>query len=269
MIITKKEVDYIKLQPENHDCKINVDFGLKIVSAKRTSREIILNNTLTFSLGEKIKENFCYIIDDDGINPVAFFSDTTNRFYKLTPTPDWPTISIGSVPMHKLKSPRKDTQSKIKFAKPQGIVLDTCMGLGYTAIGASEKARKVITFEADSNVAAIARTNPISKPLFSKNNIEIRHVDVTEGIEKFGKNYFDSIIHDPPTFKLSPDLYSIKFYGQLLRVLKSGKYMFHYTPLYKVKQGYDFPSRVKGNLKKAGFKIISFSQEACGWLCKK
>ncbi|UCC95976.1 MAG: hypothetical protein JSW40_04300, partial [Candidatus Omnitrophota bacterium] len=208
-------------------------------------------------------------IDKQGVRKMAFFSPATNRFYKLTPSSDWPTVSIGSVPMHKLSSPKKDTQNKINLLKPHGYVLDTCMGLGYTAILAAQTARRLLTFERDENIVFLAKLNPLSKPLFESPNIQIKEEDIGEAIKGVVGCSFDCIIHDPPTFKLSPQLYSLAFYEELLRVLKKRGRFFHYTPLYKVKRGFDFPARVKKKLQSAGFKIIEFSQESGGFLCRK
>jgi len=80
------------------------------------------------------------------LEKISFFSEETNRFYKLIPTSDWPTITISSVPMHRLSSPKNDTENKINLLKPFGYVLDTCMGPGYTAILSARRAKKVITF---------------------------------------------------------------------------------------------------------------------------
>ncbi|UCG35628.1 MAG: RsmD family RNA methyltransferase [Candidatus Omnitrophota bacterium] len=269
MIITQKEFNLIKEKEEGQKFTLKVDFGLKEVQGIRQKDKAILVGAYSIDLKDKVKENFCYQIEKEGLTPIVFFSENTNRFYKLVPTGDWPTIALGSVPMHKLSSPKEDSYNKIRLLKPYGVVLDTCMGLGYTAILASKKAKKVITFERDNTVFAIAQINPASKELFSASNIEIRRKDINLAIGKLKKDHFDCIIHDPPTFKLSPELYSVAFYGQLLRVLKPGEKMFHYTPLYKIKQGYDFPSKVKNKLKEAGFKIITYSEEAGGFLCRK
>ncbi len=199
----------------------------------------------------------------------SFFSRETNRFYKLILTSDWPTFSISSVPMHKLASPKKDTEAKIRALKPRGYVLDTCMGLGYTAIMASRLAEKVVTFERDDNVFILAKRNPFSEDLFKASNIDIRKEDVSMGIGFEKDSYFDCIIHDPPTFTLAGELFSQEFYSQLMRVLKKRGKLFHYTPLYKIRQGFNFPSKVKGRLQKCGFKSISYSKEACGLLCRK
>lgn len=268
IIITRKEFDKLKKMKDREKFKLKVDFGLRKVEVERIKDKIILGNNFIISLKERLKDNFCYIIDKDGIRKITFFSFSTNRFYKLIPTKDWPSFSIGSVPMHRLDSPYKDTLDKIKFLNPKGLVLDTCTGLGYTAILSSQKAKKVFTFEKDNWVLKLARINPLSKTLFSSSNIVLKAADITEEICKFKDNYFDAIIHDPPTFTLAGELYSSLFYQQLYRVLKRGRRLFHYTPLYKINRGWDFPSRIKGKLKKAGFKIVKFSREM-GVLCEK
>ncbi|MFH1317494.1 MAG: spermine synthase [Candidatus Omnitrophota bacterium] len=249
-----------------------LDFGLTEIEALRCIDSIELGEHLSLSLDEKIKDKFCYVLDSQGVREIAFFAQDTNRFYKLIPTFDWPSFAIGSVPMHKISSPKADTERKIAVLEPYGRVLDTCMGLGYTAIMAAQKAKEVITFEKDNNVEILAQANPVSQPLFSgKNikNIEVRREDVSCAISSFKEGYFDCIIHDPPTFKLAPPLYTVSFYKELLTVLKRGGKMFHYTPLYKVKKGFDFPSRIKKRLQEAGFRNPKFSSGAGGILCWK
>ncbi|MCK4912837.1 MAG: SAM-dependent methyltransferase [Candidatus Omnitrophica bacterium] len=269
MIITKKEVDYIKKRSKNEPFSLMVDFGQREVEVIREEDKAIFNGLTILDLKEKIKDNFCYLLDDQGVRKITFFSEETNKFYKLVPTSDWPTIAISSVPMHRLSSPKKDTENKINLLKPFGHVLDTCMGPGYTAILAAKKAKKVITFEKDDNIYGLAKINPLSQELFSAENIEICMSDVNLGIKELEDDCFDCIIHDPPTFKLAGELFSQDFYGQLIRVLKSNRKMFHYTPLYKVKQGVDFPAQIEKRLKKAGFNGIKYSQKAVGFLCQK
>ncbi|MEI8349508.1 MAG: SAM-dependent methyltransferase [Candidatus Omnitrophota bacterium] len=269
MILTRKELDYIISHKKEHVCNIKVDFGLDQACVKIEEDKVFFENGCVLDLNEEIKENFCYDLDKQGLHKVAFFAEDTNRFYKLTPTADWPTFSVGSVPMHKLRSPRLDTQQKIDFLRPYGLVLDTCTGLGYTAIASASRAEKVITFERDENVITLAGVNPCSRQLFLLSNIERKIQDVTEGIKTFPDEYFNCIIHDPPTFKLSPELYSPAFYAQLLRVLKRAGKLFHYTPLYKIRQGVDFPLRIKQKLIKTGFKALEYSLEKGGILCRK
>ena len=269
MIITKKEFDTIKNAKKGEQFPLSIDFGLTKVEVKREENQAIINGKTILDLDQSLKDKFCYLLDNQGLRKITLFGEDTNKFYKLIPTADWPTISISSVPMHKLASPKKDSQSKISLIRPYGFVLDTCMGLGYTAILAQPTAHKIITFEKDDNVFALARLNPLSKALFTAKKIEIRREDVALAIRQFDDNYFDCIIHDPPTFKLAGELFSEDFYISTRRVLKEGGRFFHYTPLYKVKQGFDFPSSVKRRLKKVGFKRIDYSVEAGGFLCQK
>ncbi|MFA6281839.1 MAG: MnmC family methyltransferase [Candidatus Omnitrophota bacterium] len=269
MIITKKEWDIISNQKKDSVFELKLDFGLTKIQARKTSDKIVFGSGLAISLETKVKENFCYCIEGQALVPIAYFSEITNKFYKLTPTDDWPTISISSVPMHKLSSPKKDTEGKMELLKPYGLVLDTCMGPGYSAIMAANSAKKVITFEKDENILVIAKQNPLSAALFSKENIEVRMKDVSEGIKEFSGGYFDCITHDPPTFKLAPELFGTPFYKELYRVLKEKGRLFHYTPLYKVSHGYDFPSKIKKKLIETGFKFVDFSKDAGGILCTR
>jgi len=268
MIITKNEFETIKRNPKN-DFYQEVDFGTRKIKLIKQGSKAIFEDGIVLDLSEKIKDNFCYFLDDQGLRKIAFFSRVTNKFYKLMPTKDWPTISIASTPMHRRDSPKKDSYNKIDLIRPYGEVLDTCMGLGYTAILASQKAKKVITYERDKTVFMIAKMNPLSKALFMTANISIEKRDVNLAIKEIKSYVFDCIIHDPPTFKISPELFSEQFYKEMYRVLKEKGKVFHYAPLYKVKQGFDFPKKIKEKLKKTGFKNISYSQDSGGFLCQK
>jgi len=269
MVITKKEFDAIKKHKEKEVFWLEVDFGLQKVRVSRGKTQALIEGEFSLNFREKVKDNRCYLLDNQGLRDISFFSSQTNRFYKLVPTADWPTISISSVPMHRLSSPKKDTQNKISLIKPYGEVLDTCMGLGYSAILASRTAARVITFEKDENVLAIAKINPFSQELFYSQNISIRSADIFLAIRNMEEQSFDCVVHDPPTFKLAGELYSEEFYSSIMQVLKTGGKFFHYTPLYKIKQGFDFPRTVGKRLKTAGFKQISYSKEASGFLCFK
>jgi len=266
-----KDIKVLRTKNNSKNLFVDIDFGTKQVKAEFKGNYIVLAGRYPINIKEKFKANLCYLLKKDGPLPIAFFSSSANRFYKLIPTRDWPSVSIGSVPMHRIKgiSPKEDTENKIKLINPKGAVLDTCMGLGYTAIMASLVSKKVYTFEIDDNIYFIARLNPLSAQLFRRNNIVEKKGDVSELIHKFKDGFFDCIIHDPPTFKLAPVLYSQKFYREIRRVLKTKGRFFHYTPLYGIKRGKFFPDKVKMNLKESGFKIISFSPQKGGILCQK
>ncbi len=269
MIIGKSEFDRIKSAKPGEEFSLIVDCGLRSVKVLRQKDSATIEGDLELKMDEKVKDNFLYLLDNKGLNKIAFFSEDSNRFYKLMPTLDWPTIAISSVPMHKRVSPRLDTLNKIRLLKPYGYVFDTCMGPGYTAIEASKKAKKVVTFEKDEMIHEIDKLNPYSRLLFESDKIDICLGDVSVGINDFPDNTFDCIIHDPPTFKMAPELFSNKFYSQLIRVLKEDGKLFHYAPFYKIKQGFDFPKKIEKYLKIVGFKDIKFSSEAQGIICRK
>jgi predicted methyltransferase len=217
---------------------------------------------------KKVKEGACYIVDEDNlVKQISFFSDETNLYYKLVPTGSWPTIKLSSVPMHRHigVSPKKDTESKIKDVWPvRGIVLDTCCGLGYTAIMASKNAEKVHTFERDENVQRIAHYNPYSQELFDNKKIEIHLESVDLGIKNFSNEYFNRIIHDPPTFKISPELYSDEFYKELYRVMKKGAILYHYAPWPGKLKGNEFYKKIICKLEQVEFKKIEYHESSSG-----
>jgi len=205
---------------------------------------------------------------------VQFFSSDTQRFYQLFPTKTAPTLKISGVPMHRHThvDPLTDTEFKIKALRPCGLVLDTCTGLGYTSIYAARepKVSKVITVEKDENVLKIADLNSFSKELFGNPKIEIIQADVFEKIKKFPKNYFDSILHDPPTFIMATELYSLKFYSELYRILKPKSRLWHYCPEPgKLSGKKPLREKIKRNLEEIGFRKLVFDVQSFGIIAEK
>ena len=191
---------------------------------------------------------------------IQLFSDETNKYYKLVPTKDAPTIEISGIRMHVTKemTPMEDTKKKIESISPiKGIILDTCMGLGYTAILASKTADFVFTCEKDENVIEVTHLNPWSKEIFNNKKISILKTNVFDEIKVFKNNMFDAIIHDPPRLSLATELYSLEFYKQLFRVLKKGGKLYHYTgnPGSKNRK-INLAKNVANRLRAAGFKEI-------------
>lgn len=248
---------------------VKLDFSKKESEIKLENSKAIFQDGQEIKL-EKIKadEETCFIIEDNCIRKAILFSEESNKSYKLVATSNAPTVKISGIPMHRIKDigPIEDTREKIKSISPiKGRVLDTCTGLGYTAIAASKFADEVISIDIDKFMREMARINPYSKELFVKENIKLILGDSFEEIKKFPKEYFDRIIHDPPTFALAGDLYSLEFYKELYRVLKPNGKLFHYTgePGKRFK-GRDIQGEVLGRLNKAGFKTAFRSKEAAG-----
>lgn len=248
---------------------VKLDLGRKESEIKLDSE------TATFPDGQVIEikkinadEETCFIIENNSVRKAIIFSSETNKSYKLVATGNAPSVKISGIPMHRIKdiNPIEDTREKIRAISPvKGKVLDTCTGLGYTAIASSRFAEEVISIDIDSNMREMASLNPYSKELFTKGNIKLILNDSFDEIKKFSDNYFDRIIHDPPTFALAGRLYSLEFYKELYRILKPNGKLFHYTgePGKKFK-GRDVAGEVMGRLNKAGFNTVFRVKKAAG-----
>ena len=212
-----------------------------------------------------------YFVSNGGVYKAAIAGEA--GFYKLVPTIP-PTIEINGIRMHRTKetNPLQDTRNKVNAVKPNEgeTVLDTCMGLGYTAIEASRRGTYVITVEKDPNVLELARINPWSRELFTGGKVQVIQGDSFEVVKRFKPESFDAIIHDPPRFSLAGQLYSEEFYRELFRVLKPGGRLFHYVgnPVGRYRRK-DIQRGVMERLRKAGFVGVKRVEEALGVVARK
>jgi predicted methyltransferase len=230
--------------------------------------------SLTWAQLEEIRQNelACYSVIDSRIEKIQLYSESLNRFYSLMPTERAPTMLISGLPMHRIKNtdPYRDTLSKIKAIAPiTGRVLDTTMGLGYTAIEAAKTAEHVISIELDPLVLEICRLNPWSQDLFRDPRISRVIGDAFEEVNRFEDEAFSRIIHDPPTFSLAGDLYSATFYRQLCRILKPRGRLFHYIGDPGSKSGQRVTRGVTRRLHEAGFRRVKPYPEAFGVAASK
>ncbi len=219
------------------------------------------------------QENAVFTIENGAADKVHNFSDELQRAYSLFPTKTAPTMLVSGITMHRIVDcdPHQDTLNKIKAlgSKPIGRVLDTTMGLGYTAIQAAQTASKVVTCELDPTVEEVCRANPWSQELFTRDNIE-RHIGhCWDVIEEFPDGAFDAIIHDPPMFNMAGELYSVEFYRELYRVLRNRGRLFHYIGNPQKKSGATHTRGAIRRLKEAGFKRVSGRDQAFGVLALK
>jgi predicted methyltransferase len=179
---------------------------------------------------------------------------------------------ISGVPMHRVKGtdPWRDTLAKISAVQPlQGEVLDTSMGLGYTAINAAKSAARVTTIEIDPTVEEICRRNPWSQELFGNPRITRLIGDSFERVQEFSAATFACIIHDPPMFNLAGELYSSAFYRQMLRILQPGGRMFHYIGNPSSKSGRNVTRGAVQRLREAGFRRVKPYPRAFGVIAYK
>ena len=267
-LLTAKEAARLLHSPKG-EVALSLDLG------KSKTRVIVREDTIHFPDGstlpieaiKKLKDNTIYFVEDNELRQVALFSEDTNFHYKLRPTADWPTVTLSSTPMHRHTniSPRHHAKLMIaEIAPVQGAVLDTCCGLGYTAILAAERADKVKTFDDDPNVAIVARYNPYSEELFTNKKIDFVQGDVFENIKNLKDDSFDRILHDPPTLKYAPVLFSSAFHRELFRVLKKGGILYHYCPTPKKTHGDLLYPRIMRQLKESGFSDVEYHEKSSG-----
>ena len=214
----------------------------------------------------------CYVVKNGALRRIEIFSEAFDRYYSLMPTPGAPTMLISGIPMHRIKGtdPYRDTLSKIKAAAPVvGQVLDTTMGLGYTAIEAARTADHVTTIELDPAVLDICRQNPWSVSLFDNPRITRLIGDAYEVVADFDDETFTRIIHDPPMFSLAGHLYSGAFYEQLYRLLRPSGRVFHYIGDPASRSGRNTTRGVIRRLKESGFRRVVSRPEAFGVVAYK
>ncbi|MPZ22673.1 MAG: hypothetical protein GEU28_03840 [Dehalococcoidia bacterium] len=171
-----------------------------------------------------------------------------------------PILYIDGVQMHvtAVGDPIEYTMRLAKLVVPRSEgsrVLDTCSGLGYTAIACrTAGAGEVMTIEVDPGVIAIRNVNPLSAGLEDPAITQITG-DAGEMIRDFESESFDAAIHDPPRLSRAGELYGQAFYGELFRVLKPGARCFHYTGDPGGRSGKDLARGVGQRLKRAGFTV--------------
>jgi len=183
-----------------------------------------------------------------------------------------PTLMLAGFPMHRTKGtdPWTDTLAKIAAAAPvQGSVLDTTMGLGYTAIAAARTALSVRTIEWDPGVVAVAKANPWSRELFTNPRITVETGDAVVVCAALPPGSFDVILHDPPTIQLAGGLYAEAFYADLHRLLKPRGRLFHYVGNPGSRQGATLTRGVIRRLHHAGFRAVRTDPGAFGVVASK
>ncbi len=217
-------------------------------------------------------ETACFLVWGNQAAKIQRFSDYLDRFYSLMPTGRAPTLLVSGIPMHRVRgiTPDQDTVGKVRTIAPiTGRALDTCTGLGYTAIEAAKSAEQVVTIELDPTVLEVARLNPWSRPLFENPRIEQMVGDAFEVVQDFEDESFSRILHDPPMFSLAGELYSGAFYRHLYRVLRRKGRLFHYIGDLESRSGRNVARGVVRRLQEAGFSRIVRRPQAFGLVAYK
>jgi predicted methyltransferase len=240
--------------------KITTDLGLGTANVEIRGTKIFIEGLEVSP--EELKATMediegVYSLSEKGLSKLVIAGE---HFYKLKKVREntAPTLEIDGIHMHKIvgTTPWEDARKKVLLARIKAgqKVLDTCMGLGYTAIHSALVGAEVTTVEIDPNVIELASYNPWSRGLDSP-RIQIILGDVCELVKEFQEESFDRIIHDPPRFSgKTGALYGREFYAQLHRVLKEGGVLFHYVGSPRKFSGVDLIKSVARRLKEVGFQ---------------
>ncbi|MFW6163394.1 MAG: SAM-dependent methyltransferase [Planctomycetota bacterium] len=212
-----------------------------------------------------------FVVSDGEIQPVE---RRGQFYYKLMATDSAPTLEISGIKMHRTEGccPYAQAEEIVRtVVQPGDRVLDTCGGLGYTAIWAARLgAERVVSVEYDINVLEIARLNPWSEEYLFDSRIDVMAEDVTDLLRSQPAGSFEAAVHDPPHISRAGDLYGRDFYFELSRVLTVSGRMYHYVgePHSKGKKKQDIQGGVAERLESVGF-ITEYAPELQGFVCRK
>jgi predicted methyltransferase len=255
------------LRHQNETFDISLDLGMSKSKITREGRYIIFPDGQKLDIdiikrANKRNNQDCFLFEKGSLYFIYIFENQT--VYKLyEPHIDYPpTLWINGSLMHtvSVSNPIEDGKDKVKtLGEIHGEVLDTCFGLGYTAIELKNiGADKVYTYEISKAVLEIAKVNPWSKEAFGSNKILIHNSDIISAIRQFPEEKFSFILHDPPNVKINGDLYSLAFYKELYRVLERNGALYHFIGGGRIPREYKV-NYTKGVIERfyaAGFKKV-------------
>lgn len=262
------------LRETDVESDVHVDLGTRVIRALINDVGVVVDGvTVTWdSLSHAKRSTSAWILGRDGmLLRIALHGE--HMAVSLRPVPDAaPTITLGGFGMHRYSGsdPIRDTETKVKAAKPRGAVLDICTGLGYTAGRCAnvKDVEYVYTIERDAAVAAVARVNPWSKHVYDAKVVRVLG-DAVEVVNEIPDKTFDTIIHDPPALALAGELYGQKFYDALHRVSRDGANMFHYIGNPGSKESGRLYKGVMKRLQIAGFMDVGRADAAFGVVARR
>jgi predicted methyltransferase len=205
------------------------------------------------------------------------------HYYKLRLVNGVPILEVDGLrmqlvkdfktPLDYSKQVARGVSKGLKCQPPgEASVLDTCMGLGYTAIASANLpgVKMVVTCEVSDAVVTLAQWNPLSGPVFQKDGkIMMLKGSVAESIKGFAGGMFSAVVHDPPRFSHAPELYALDFYKELHRVCLPGARVFHYVGSVGKGKGRKIDKEVSDRLLQAGFRKIEYVEKLQGLFFSK
>jgi predicted methyltransferase len=254
------------ISKEREKVTISTDLGLTETELKLS--DLHIDSSIILPILKK--ERGIFKLEDGRLRHLALFAD---GFYQLVATGEAPTVEIDGIQMHRTKEvkPFEDSRQKAATVVKKGdVVLDSCGGLGYTAIWALRLgAFKVDSCEPNENIRTLRCENPWSREFFDK-RIRSHHILVQDFIATCEKGSYDCIIHDPPRFSLAGELYSAEFYQTMADILKQKGRLFHYTGNpYSHGRPRMFVEGIMKRLAEAGFKVKRMDEVLGVWGVKK
>lgn len=195
-----------------------------------------------------------------------------SRYLKLVPTAEAPTLEIDGIGMHVLDPSgifRALGATVSRTVRQGDRVLDTCSGLGYTALWALRLgASSVLSYEVDAAVLRLRSLSPWSAGLRDV-RLRVRHADVSHAITQLRAGCVDAVVHDPPRISVAGELYSLEFYRGLAQALVPGGRLYHYTgrPFHRWRRR-DICRGVGRRLDEAGFDV-RWSAQAHGFFGRR
>ena len=239
----------------------------RIVTIREKQVEFDTCNKLNKNQLQHISEKATrvFVLENSELRVLEYRED---GYYKLVPTEHAPTVEIDGIKMHRSEgiNPFEDAKLKVSQVVKEGDrVLDTCGGLGYTAIWEVRLgAREVVSVERNKFIQKLRSENPWSQEIGNR-RIHLVSSDISDYIREFPAECFDSVIHDPPRLSLAGELYGKAFYQELYRILVKGGRIFHYTGTpHVIRRGGAFLSNVVQRLKSVGFKIVQPRRDLLG-----
>ncbi|GEM_PF-425916 len=257
-----------------------IDYGL--LRMCRKGRKVLISNHVkryNGTIDEFVsREAYWYTFKPFMDSPRPLEARSAESYTRLHgPVPGSPpTLLINGVVMHRVSrdwDPWRDAESKVRrlHVRPGHLVLDTCAGLGYTAIAAARRGARVVTVEKSRDVLILAEHNPFSSSLYAE-NVSVLLGDVAAYIRLFKDSLFDRVLHDPPRYSMAGELYSRDFYAELYRVLKPGGLLLHYTGEPQRSRGRGHGPIVRGvmeRLRAVGFRVRGYDEKTLSVLAVK
>lgn len=241
-----------------HELRVSLDLGLTEEMVAWHGDAITLRDyTLRRAELERLhkRDTVIFAVDEDGAWPLEIREGGYAKLVPLEGGLGAPTFEISGIKMHRTLGidPFTDARTKAVAAVSRGDrVLDTCGGLGYTAIWARRLGvAAVISVERSPDVLALRRYNPWSREYLKDVGVDKVEGDVAQVITTCKDESFQSIIHDPPRFSLAGELYGEEFLWHLARVLAYGGRLVFYTGQpYRFGRGRNFIEGIEKRLQR-------------------